>query len=349
MIMATFISLKPLALFLGFLFWSLVLATSSSNESSLMLVEFEKWVSDYGRLYESETEKSKRFNIFKANYEYIQEKNKEPGLTYTLGLNEFADLTNEEFVARYTGALPPTDADVTIPAEPFKFENLSAPASIDWRSYGAVTPVKNQGSCGSCWAFSAVASIEGAVRLRKGTLLSLSEQELVDCVTTCNKCSGGWPASAFQWVISNRGIATEAYYPYSGTNGFCNGNLASYRAASITGYVNVPQYNEMALMYAVAMQPVSVALEATSTSFQFYRGGIYSGPCGNTLNHAVTIIGYGVAGDGMKYWIIKNSWGPTWGVGGYMYIQKEVYNLPAGLCGLAMAPSYPIASPYASA
>ncbi|KAJ3696645.1 hypothetical protein LUZ61_000350 [Rhynchospora tenuis] len=187
------------------------------------------------------------------------------------------------------------------------------------------------------------------VRLRKGTLLSLSEQELVDCVTTCNKCSGGWPASAFQWVISNRGIATEAYYPYSGTNGYCNGNLVSYRAASITGYVNVPQYNEMALMYAVAMQPVSVALEATSTSFQFYKGGIYSGPCGNTLNHAVTIIGYGVASNGMKYWIIKNSWGSTWGVGGYMYIQKEVYNLPSGLCGLAMAPSYPIASPYASA
>ncbi|KAJ4765007.1 Cysteine protease [Rhynchospora pubera] len=291
-----------------------------------MLEEFEKWINDHSQVYGSEAEKSKRFNIFKANYEYIQEKNKEPGLTYTLGLNEFADLTNEEYMARYTGALPPTDADLTIPAEPFKFENLS-----------------------SCWAFSAVAAIEGAVRLRKGILLSLSEQELVDCVTTCYKCKGGWPTSAFQWVINNGGIATEAYYPYSATDGYCNGNLASYRAASITGYVNVPQYNEMSLMYAVAMQPVSVLLEATSTSFQFYNGGIYSGPCGNTLNHAVTIIGYGVASNGMKYWIIKNSWGSTWGVGGYMYIQKEVYNLPAGLCGLAMSPSYPIASPYASA
>ncbi|KAJ3696646.1 hypothetical protein LUZ61_000351 [Rhynchospora tenuis] len=155
--MGTFISLKPLAILLGFLFWGLVLATSSSNESSLVLVEFEKWISDHGRVYESEAEKSKRFDIFKANYEYIQEKNREPSLTYTLGLNEFADLTNDEFVARYTGALPPTDADVTIPAEPFKFDNLSLPASIDWRSYGAVTPVKNQGSCGDQQDYSGVA------------------------------------------------------------------------------------------------------------------------------------------------------------------------------------------------
>ncbi|KAJ3696642.1 hypothetical protein LUZ61_000347 [Rhynchospora tenuis] len=340
MAVASFLSLRPLLLLLGFLLCGLVPGVSS-QDSPFLLAEFEKWISDHGRVYESDREKSERFSIFKANYEYIQEKNKEPGLTYTLGLNEFADLTNDEFVARYTGALQPTDADVTIPAEPFKFDNLSVPESIDWRSYGAVTPVKYQGGC--------VAAIEGAVRLRKGILFSLSEQELVDCVNTCYKCNGGWPTNAFQWVVSNGGIATEAYYPYSGTSGFCNSNLASYRAASITGYVNVPSYNEMALMYAVATQPVSVLLEATSTSFRFYNGGIYSGPCGYTLNHAVTIIGYGVAGNGMKYWIIKNSWGTTWGAGGYMYIQKDVYNLPAGLCGLAMSPSYPIASPYASA
>ncbi|KAJ4753125.1 hypothetical protein LUZ62_087530 [Rhynchospora pubera] len=160
---------------------------------------------------------------------------------------------------------------------------------------------------------------------------------------------GGWATKAFQWVINNNGIATEEYYPYSATNGTCNGNLISYRAASITGYVNVPYYNETALMYAVAMQPVSVSLEATSTSFQFYKGGIYSGPCGRNTNHAVTIIGYGIDGNGMKYWIIKNSWGSTWGVGGYMYIEKDNYYYPEGRCGLAMYPSYPIASPYASA
>ncbi|KAJ3696643.1 hypothetical protein LUZ61_000348 [Rhynchospora tenuis] len=340
MAVATFLSLKPLILLLGFLLCGLV-HTVSSQDSIFLLAEFEKWISDHGRVYESDREKSERFNIFKANYEYIQEKNREPGLTYTLGLNEFADLTNDEFVARYTGALPPTDVDTTIPTEPSKYDDLSLPASIDWRAYGAVTPVKNQGSC--------VAAIEGAVKIKKGYLLSLSEQELVDCVSTCYKCRGGWPTKAFQWVINNGGIATESYYPYSATNGTCNSNGASYHAASIKGYVNVPRYNERALMYAVAMQPVSVALEASSRSFQFYRGGIYTGTCGNTLNHAVTIIGYGIAGNGMKYWIIKNSWGTTWGAGGYMYIQKDVYNLPAGLCGLAMSPAYPIALLHASA
>ncbi|KAJ3696644.1 hypothetical protein LUZ61_000349 [Rhynchospora tenuis] len=349
MAVASFLSLKPLVLLLGFLLCGLVPGVSS-QDSPFLLAEFEKWISDHGRVYESDREKSERFSIFKANYEYIQEKNREPGLTYTLGLNEFADLTNDEFVARYTGALRPTDADATVPAEPFEFDNLRVPASIDWRTYGAVTPVKNQGSCGSCWAFSAVAAIEGAVKIKKGTLLSLSEQELVDCVTTCYKCQGGRADNAFQWVKTNGGITTEANYAYSATNGFCNANLISYHAASITGYAYVPSYNETALMYAVAMQPVSVSLDASSSSFQFYSGGIYTGPCDGTINHAVTFIGYGVDSKGMKYWILKNSWGTTWGATGYMYIQKDVYpEGTRGLCGLAIEPSYPIASSSASA
>ncbi|KAJ4703640.1 putative Cysteine protease [Melia azedarach] len=225
----------------------------------------------------------------------------------------------------------------------FEYGNLtSVPTSIDWRKKGAVTPVKDQGSCGCCWAFSAVAAMEGITQIKTGKLVSLSEQELVDCDTQDSGCSGGLMNIAFEFIKSNRGLTTEANYPYEGVDGTCKTKKAGRKAAAITGYKDVPANNEKALLQAVASQPVSVAIEGSGYSFQFYSTGVFSGDCDTYLNHAVTAIGYGTSSAGTKYWLMKNSWGTGWGEDGYMRIQRDVA-AREGLCGLAMEPSYPTA------
>ncbi|KAJ1698811.1 hypothetical protein LUZ63_007323 [Rhynchospora breviuscula] len=301
-----------------------------------LLPVFEKWISDYGQVYKSATEKLERFQVFKANYEFIESVKNRPGLTYSVSLNKFADLTNKEFLQRYATYKPQTASKVSTP---FMYANLTAPTSIDWRSLGAVTPIKDQGSCGSCWAFSAVASIEGINKIRTGSLISLSEQELVDCVTTCWGCNGGYEYYGFDWVAKNGGITTEANYPYTQTQGACAYSKISDHAATITGYQHVTAYSESALMNAVANQPVSIAIDASGSAFQFYSGGIFTGPCGTNLDHAVTAVGYGTS-SGTNYWIVKNSWGTSWGESGYIRMKKNVSS-SSGLCGLAMDPSYP--------
>ncbi|TKY49399.1 Senescence-specific cysteine protease SAG39 [Spatholobus suberectus] len=166
---------------------------------------------------------------------------------------------------------------------------------------------------GSCWAFSAVAAIESIIKIKTG--------------------------DAFKYIIQNRGLATEANYPYRGIVGTCQNGIA--RAAQISGYVNVPPNNEEQLLQAVAMQPVSVSI-SVNNEFHLYKGGIFTGPCGTTLNHAVTAIGYGTNQDGTKYWLVKNSWGENWGEGGYMRLLRDSGH-PQGLCGIAMRASYPTA------
>lgn len=193
---------------------------------------------------------------------------------------------------------------------------------------------------GSCWAFSTIAAIEGIIKIKKGRLLDLSEQELVDCDYSNSGCNGGWMDRAFSFIISNKGIASEAKYPYVGVQGVCDTSKLKYHAASISGYVDVPTNNERALKIAVAKQPVSVALDASGYDFQLYTGGVFSGPCGTTLNHAVTVVGYGTDKHGTKYWIAKNSWGRSWGNHGYILIQRDVAQ-KEGLCGIAIAASYP--------
>ncbi|KAG5545146.1 hypothetical protein RHGRI_017574 [Rhododendron griersonianum] len=197
---------------------------------------------------------------------------------------------------------------------------------------------------GCCWAFSAVASVEGIAEITTGTLISLSEQELVDCDTSGEDqgCNGGYMDSAFQFIIQNQGLTTEANYPYQGTQGTCNQNAAANFAATITGYEDVPANSESSLLNAVANQPVSVAVDGGDPDFQFYSGGVFTGECGTQLDHAVAAIGYGTTDDGTEYWIIKNSWGTTWGEQGYMRIQRDIAAIE-GLCGLAMEPSYPTA------
>lgn len=194
---------------------------------------------------------------------------------------------------------------------------------------------------GSCWAFGAVATIEGITKIKKGHLPSLSEQELVDCVTDSYGCAGGFQDSAFEWVIKNGGITSEEDYVYTAQNGTCDATKTKNHAATITGYEQVPSGDEKALMNAVANQPVTVAIEASGPFFQFYKSGIFRGPCGLNLDHAVTVVGYG--GEGFsKYWIVKNSWGSTWGEDGYIRMWKDS-GLPSGVCGIAFEASYPVA------
>ncbi|CAI9087294.1 OLC1v1021331C1 [Oldenlandia corymbosa var. corymbosa] len=314
-----------------------------------MLKRHEAWMAHQGKVYVDEKEKAKRFMVFKENVQRIEAFNAASSSDkgYKLGVNPFADLTNDEFRAIRNGykrqqpkILSTTSGEIT----PFRHANVSAiPASIDWRKKGAVTPIKNQGDCGCCWAFSAVAAMEGINQLKTGKLISLSEQELVDCDVQGEDqgCSGGLMDNAFDFILKNKGLNTESNYPYTGQDGACNSKKSGLVAAKITGYHDVPANNEKALLQAVARQPVSVAIDAGGYDFQFYSSGVFSGECGTSLDHGVTAVGFGTEADGTKYWIVKNSWGSNWGENGYIRIKRDVV-AKEGLCGIAMEASYPV-------
>jgi C1A family cysteine protease len=196
---------------------------------------------------------------------------------------------------------------------------------------------------GSCWAFSTVAVVEGIYQIRTGKLVSLSEQELVDCDTLDDGCDGGISYRALRWIASNGGITTETDYPYTGTTDACNRAKLSHNAVSIAGLRRVATRSEASLANAVAGQPVAVSIEAGGDNFQHYKKGVYNGPCGTNLNHGVTVVGYGQeAAGGDRYWIVKNSWGQGWGDDGYIRMKKDVAGKPEGLCGIAIRPSYPL-------
>jgi len=287
-----------------------------------------------------------RLQIFADNLDGIDAHNSKQGQTYTMGLNQFSHLTFEEFrdAVRLGATHSPNlrrSNNSKAPLHSAPADVSTVPTSIDWTTKGAVTPVKNQGSCGSCWSFSATGSLEGAYFLKYGTLLSFSEQQLVSCDTTDLGCSGGWMDDAFTWITGNGGITTEAAYPYtSGTNGQSG-------ACQKTGYTNnanaapksftdVTAGDVNALMSAVAQQPVSIAIQANQLSFQSYSGGVLTGKCGQNLDHGVLAVGYGTL-NGVDYWKVKNSWGPTWGMEGYILIERSSKDL----CGVLDAASYP--------
>ncbi|KAG7596039.1 Peptidase C1A papain C-terminal [Arabidopsis suecica] len=249
-------------------------------------------------------------------------------------------MTNSEFKAHFLG-LNTSSLRLHKKQRPVCDPAGNVPDAVDWRTQGAVTPIRNQGKCGGCWAFSAVAAIEGINKIKTGNLVSLSEQQLIDCdVGTYNKgCSGGLMETAFEFIKTNGGLATETDYPYTGIEGTCDQEKSKNKVVTIQGYQKVAQ-NEASLQIAAAQQPVSVGIDAGGFIFQLYSSGVFTNYCGTNLNHGVTVVGYGVEGD-QKYWIVKNSWGTGWGEEGYIRMERGVSE-DTGKCGIAMMASYPL-------
>ncbi|KAL2609161.1 hypothetical protein R1flu_027734 [Riccia fluitans] len=309
---------------------------------------FSAWEKKHGKKYLSDEERSHRMKVFKENLEYIDAHNKEES-SYSLGLNRFADLTNEEYRKTFLGTrLDREKRALRRQQNPRKsrYENVDLkdlPTSIDWREKGAVSPVKNQASCGSCWAFSAIASVEGINAIKTGTLISLSEQELVDCDTSYNEgCNGGLMDYAFEFIISNGGIDSDEDYPYKGYDGRCDANKKNAHVVTIDSYEDVNFNDEDGLLKAAANQPISVAIEAAGKDFQLYSTGVFTGVCGTDLDHGVAVVGYGTD-NGKDYWIVRNSWGADWGENGYIRMVRGTgKGQESGICGILTEPSYAV-------
>ncbi|KAM9368342.1 cathepsin S [Phaethornis superciliosus] len=299
------------------------------------------WKKTYGKEYPQEVEEGERRATWEENLRLVTLHNLEKSLglhSYELGMNHLADMTSREVSALLTGLQVAPQKKLSSPSRRHGRDQL--PEQMDWRDQGCVTPVKNQGSCGSCWAFSAVGALEAQVKLKTGKLVSLSPQNLVDCSTTYGNqgCSGGFMTNAFQYIIDNQGIDSEESYPYTAQNGTCEYN-SSARAATCSRYVELPFADEEALKEAVAtVGPISVAIDATQPTFFLYRSGVYDDPrCSQDVNHGVLVIGYGTQED-KDFWLVKNSWGVQFGDGGYIRMARNHQNH----CGIASYPSYPL-------
>ncbi|CAA2990884.1 cysteine ase RD21A-like [Olea europaea subsp. europaea] len=317
--------------------------TLQRSDDELMSL-YESWLLTHGKAYNGIGEKERRFEIFKDNLRFIDEHNS-VDREYKVGLNRFSDLTNEEYQSMFVGGRlnKKTRLMNGVNNDRYKFKaGDKLPESIDWREKGAVASVKDQGQCGSCWAFSTVGAVEGINKIVTGELISLSEQELVDCDRSYNQgCNGGLMDYGFEFIKKNGGIDTEEDYPYQAHDGTCDQNRKNARVVSIDGYEDVPENDEQSLRKALANQPVSVAIEAGGRAFQLYQSGVFTGRCGTQLDHGVVAVGYG-SENGLDYWIVKNSWGPSWGESGYIRLQRNVANTKTGKCGIAIEASYPL-------
>jgi KDEL-tailed cysteine endopeptidase len=301
--------------------------------------EFSNFQDRFNRRYSNLQELESRFFIFRENLIGILSHNADHTQNFTMGVNQFTDLTPEEFRAQYVGGLK---AEVgSYGCKTFSSTASGAPSSIDWRNKGAVTSVKDQGQCGSCWTFSATGAIEGAWAISKGQLIDLSEQELVDCATGIaygsHGCNGGQMEGAFKYVIEH-GQCSLSSYPYTAKDGSCK---TCSSVADISSCSDVKPNDQISLKGAVAQQPVAVAISADTKIFQSYSSGVItSSSCYTSLNHGVLTVGYGTE-NGQDYWLVKNSWGTSWGMQGYVKIAKSSSTNDPGICGIAMDPSFP--------
>jgi cathepsin L len=315
------------------------LALGGILSQELYAPAFEEFKTTYGKEY-AHDEHQFRFQVFMNNLDKIIQHNSE-GHSFTMEMNEFGDLTADEFKTMYASGVPSEILNDNLDVEIFSGEGIELASSVDWTTQGVVTAVKNQGQCGSCWAFSTTGSIESAVAIKYGQLQSLSEQQLVDCSTRNYGCNGGWPYKAMDYVKSNGGLCKEGAYPYTARDGSCKSSSCTAFSKTITGYQQVQAYSESALMAALNQGPVSILVEADQSSFQFYRSGVLSSGCGHSLDHAVLAVGYGTS-NGVDYWKVKNSWGSSWGSSGYIYLARGKM-LPYGVCGILSSDFLPTA------
>ena len=294
----------------------------------------------YGKKYDSDAEELRRNTIWQANKKYIEAHNTNSDkFGFTLGMNTLGDMENHEIVAMFNGYRQELK-NKTSPKIFRANSNVDVAATVDWREKGAVTPIKNQGQCGSCWSFSATGSLEGQTFLKKGQLVSLSEQNLVDCSTKYGNhgCEGGLMDNAFRYIKANGGLDTEASYPYQAHDELCRFKEQDIGATD-TGFVDIPEGDEQALTQAIAsIGPISVAIDASKSTFHYYKEGVYSDSlCSSTkLDHGVLAVGYGTQ-DEQDYYIVKNSWGEAWGLQGYILMSRNNDNN----CGIATQASYP--------
>jgi cathepsin L len=303
---------------------------------------FINWMQEHKKSYNA-AEFRYRFRVFQNNLDYVDSFNA-ANLGFQLGMNKFGDLTNEEYRNLYCGYRMAENM-----TEHYKYHRPTSvyiapsalPTSWDWRQQGAVTHVKDQGQCGSCWSFSTTGSTEGCHKIVTGSLVGVSEQNLVDCSSNVqygnHGCNGGLMTNAMNYIISNGGIDTESSYPYTASQGTCHYNSAN-KGATLKSYYNIAKGSESDLQNQVYVGPVSVAIDASQSSFQFYKSGVYYEPkCSSTnLDHGVLAIGWGVDG-GQDYWWVKNSWGTGWGQAGYIEMARNKNNN----CGIATQATRP--------
>nr|AAN28680.1 cathepsin L [Theromyzon tessulatum] len=311
-------------------------------------VAWHKFKLEHNKVYVGIEEESLRKTIFATNYKFIKDHNALHATgekSFTVGVNEFADMTVHEFAQMMNGLKPDS---TRVSGSTYLSPNIDAPlpVEVDWRTKGLVSEVKNQGSCGSCWAFSTTGSLEGQHMRKTGTMVDLSEQNLVDCSTSYGNdgCNGGLMTNAFKYIKDNKGIDTEEAYPYAGRDGDCKFKKNKV-GATVTGFVEIPAGNEKKLQEALAtVGPVSVAIDANHQSFMLYKSGVYDEPeCDSAqLDHGVLAVGYGSI-HGKDYYIVKNSWGTTWGEQGYIrFSTTAVPDAIGGICGILLDASYPV-------
>jgi C1A family cysteine protease len=341
--------------------------------------KFSNWIHNFEIKLENDAHRDRVFSNWLENDKYIQTSNSQ-NKTYVLEHNQFSGMNDEEFSGYlgYSNFLTSnrekienkidevkclsqcvkdfdkshkldTVSCVKSCLDDHKMQSLAS--SVNWVEKGGVTPVKNQGQCGSCWSFSTTGALEGAYYVAHGKLDSFSEQQLVDCDTRKNGgkdmgCNGGLMDNAFKWIEKNGGLCLEDDYTYSsGTTksaGTCETTCSVVSDSDIQSYVDVNANSDDDMMAALNKQPVSIAIQADQKDFQLYNSGVFTGSCGTKLDHGVLVVGYG-SEDGSDYYLVKNSWGTTWGDQGYIKLGRgSEYNKGAGQCGMLMQGSYPI-------
>jgi len=327
----------------------LALANANVLERHVYEELFFEWLSQHKVEVKNGEDFVHMLQNFADNHDLIEATNAQ-NLSYKLGHNKFSHMSFDEWLTytRLGLGKPSNEPADSIHEAPADVSAL--PSSIDWTTKGAVTPVKDQGNCGSCWSFSATGALEGAYEIKYGDLQSFSEQELVSCDTGGilgdHGCNGGLMDNAFKWVKNNGGLCSESDYPYtSGTTGQ-NGNCQPHDSCdntklAVKSYTDVQTNSDSALMSALAQQPVSVAIQANQPAFQLYKSGVLTGTCGTNLDHGVLAVGYGTWTDGTDYYKVKNSWSSSWGMDGYVLIERGA-SQKGGECGILMGPpSYP--------